>query len=58
MGPVVGFWYRKDLFAKSGITSAPTTIPQLESDNAKLKAHGITPIGLGGQAQWPDAFWW
>jgi raffinose/stachyose/melibiose transport system substrate-binding protein len=55
---VVGFWYRKDLFAKAGITTAPTTIPELESDDAKLKAHGITPIGLGGQAQWPDAFWW
>ena len=23
----VGFWYRKDLFAKAGITAAPTTIP-------------------------------
>ncbi len=55
---VVGFWYRTDLFAKAGITSAPTTIPELESDDAKLRAHGITPIGLGGQAQWPDAFWW
>ena len=55
---LVGFWYRKDLFAKAGITTAPTTIPQLESDDAKLKAHGINPIGLGGQAQWPDAFWW
>ncbi len=55
---VVGFWYRTDLFAKAGITSTPTTIPQLESDDAKLRAHGIAPIGLGGQAQWPDAFWW
>jgi len=45
---VVGFWYRKDLFAKAGITTPPTTIPELESDNAKLKAHGIAPIGLGG----------
>ena len=26
---VVGFWYRTDLFAKVGITSPPTTIPQL-----------------------------
>ena len=22
----VGFWYRKDLFAKAGITSPPTTM--------------------------------
>jgi raffinose/stachyose/melibiose transport system substrate-binding protein len=55
---VVGFWYRTDLFRRAGITSAPTTIPQLEADDAMLKAHGITPMGLGGQAQWPDAFWW
>jgi raffinose/stachyose/melibiose transport system substrate-binding protein len=55
---VVGFWYRKDLFVKAGITSPPTTLAELESDDAKLKAHGIAPIGIGGQAQWPDAFWW
>jgi raffinose/stachyose/melibiose transport system substrate-binding protein len=55
---VVGFWYRKDLFAKAGITSPPTTIPQLESDDAKLKAHGITPIAVGSKDGWPDAFWW
>jgi raffinose/stachyose/melibiose transport system substrate-binding protein len=55
---VVGFWYRKDLFAKAGITSPPTTLAQLESDDAMLKAHGIAPIALGGQSQWPDAFYW
>lgn len=55
---VVGFWYRKDLFAKAGITSPPTTIAQLESDDAKLKAAGITPISVGGGSRWPDAFYW
>jgi len=55
---VVGFWYRKDLFAKAGITAAPTTIIQLESDDAKLKAAGITPMALGGASMWPDAFFW
>src|SRR5580692_3686261 len=55
---VVGFWYRTDLFAKAGITSPPTTIAQLESDDVKLKAHGITPIALGGGSRWPDAFYW
>jgi raffinose/stachyose/melibiose transport system substrate-binding protein len=55
---VVGFWYRKDLFSKAGITSPPTTIAQLESDDAKLKAAGITPISLGGGSRWPDAFYW
>jgi len=55
---VVGFWYRKDLFAKAGITAPPTTIAQLESDDAKLKAAGFTPIALGGGSRWPDAFYW
>jgi raffinose/stachyose/melibiose transport system substrate-binding protein len=55
---VVGFWYRKDLFAKAGITSPPTTIPQLEADNAKLRTAGITPITVGSKDGWPDAFWW
>jgi raffinose/stachyose/melibiose transport system substrate-binding protein len=55
---VVGIWYRKDLFQKAGITSPPTTIPELESDNAKLKAAGIAPIALGSKDGWPDAFWW
>jgi raffinose/stachyose/melibiose transport system substrate-binding protein len=55
---IVGFWYRKDLFAKAGITSPPTTLTALESDDAKLKAHGIAPIAIGSKDQWPDAFWW
>jgi raffinose/stachyose/melibiose transport system substrate-binding protein len=55
---VVGFWYRKDLFAKAGISSPPTTLADLESDDAKLKAKGIAPIAVGSKDQWPDAFWW
>jgi raffinose/stachyose/melibiose transport system substrate-binding protein len=55
---VVGFWYRKDLFQQAGITSTPTTIAELESDDAALRAHGIQPIGLGSKDGWPDAFWW
>jgi raffinose/stachyose/melibiose transport system substrate-binding protein len=55
---VVGFWYRKDLFAKAGIGSPPATLAQLESDDAKLKAHGMTAIAVGSKDQWPDAFWW
>ncbi len=55
---VVGFWYRTDLFAKAGIASPPNTIAQLESDDAKLKAAGFTPIALGGGSRWPDAFFW
>jgi len=55
---VVGFWYRKDLFSRAGISSPPTTIAQLESDDAKLKAAGITPIAVGSKDRWPDAFYW
>ncbi len=55
---VVGFWYRKDLFQQAGITSTPTTVAQLEADDTALRAHGITPIAVGSQDRWPDAFWW
>ena len=55
---VVGFWYRKDLFQQAGITTTPTTIPELEADDAALRAHGITPITVGSKDGWPDAFWW
>jgi raffinose/stachyose/melibiose transport system substrate-binding protein len=55
---VVGFWYRKDLFAKAGISSPPATLTQLEADVAKLKAAGVAPISVGSKDQWPDAFWY
>jgi raffinose/stachyose/melibiose transport system substrate-binding protein len=54
----VGFWYRKDLFAQAGISSAPTTIPELEADVIKLKDKGIAPIAVGSKDQWPDAFYY
>ncbi|HEX4087455.1 MAG TPA: extracellular solute-binding protein [Trebonia sp.] len=54
---VVGFWYRKDIFKKVGIT-VPTTLAQLESDDAKLRAAGYAPIAVGSKDRWPDAFWW
>jgi len=55
---MVGFWYRKDLFTKAGITSTPTTLPQLNADVAKLKAAHIAPIAVGSKDRWPDAFYW
>lgn len=55
---VVGFWYRKDIFARAGITSPPATLAQLESDVSTLRQHGIAPIAIGGKDQWPDAFYW
>jgi len=54
---IVGFWYRKDIFAKDGIT-VPTTLAQLESDDTKLRAHGVAPIAVGSKDGWPDAFYW
>lgn len=36
-GGVRGIWYRKDQFAKAGITSAPTTWAQLVADAQKLQ---------------------
>jgi len=54
---IVGFWYRKDIFQKVGIT-VPTTLAQLESDDAKLRSAGYAPISVGSKDGWPDAFWW
>jgi raffinose/stachyose/melibiose transport system substrate-binding protein len=54
----VGFWYRKDLFTRAGITTPPTTMAQLDADVAKLKAAHIAPIAVGSKDKWPDAFWW
>ncbi|GAA1810303.1 extracellular solute-binding protein [Planosporangium flavigriseum] len=55
---VVGFWYRKDLFGKAGITTPPSTMDELNADIVKLKAANITPIALGGKDRWPDAFYY
>ena len=53
-----GIYYSKDLFTKAGITTTPTTIPELEADIAKLKAAGITPIAVGAKDAWPAAHWY
>jgi raffinose/stachyose/melibiose transport system substrate-binding protein len=55
---IVGFWYRKDLFQKAGISSPPATMDDLNADVAKLKAAHITPIAIGSKDRWPDAFYW
>jgi raffinose/stachyose/melibiose transport system substrate-binding protein len=55
---VVGFWYRKDVFAKAGIMSPPATMADLNADVSKLKAHHIDPVAVGSKDQWPDAFFW
>jgi raffinose/stachyose/melibiose transport system substrate-binding protein len=55
---IEGFWYNKDLFAKAGISAAPTTLTELNSDVTKLKDAGITPIAVGAGDKWPAAHWW
>jgi raffinose/stachyose/melibiose transport system substrate-binding protein len=55
---VVGFWYNEDLFAEAGIEAPPTTWEQLLDTIERLKQADITPIALGGQDRWPDAFYW
>ncbi len=53
-----GIYYSQDLFTKAGITTTPTTMPELEADVAKLKAAGITPVAVGAKDAWPAAHWY
>lgn len=53
-----GIYYSKDLFAKAGITTPPTTTDELVADVQKLKSAGITPIALGAKDAWPAAHWY
>ncbi len=55
---IEGFWYNKDLFTKAGIDAPPTTLPELEAANTKLRAAGITPIAVGAGDLWPAGHWW
>jgi raffinose/stachyose/melibiose transport system substrate-binding protein len=55
---VVGFWYRKDLFTKAGITATPTTLEELLQDATKLRAAGVEPVAVGAKDKWPTAFWY
>ena len=53
-----GIYYSKDLFKQAGITSTPTTIAELETDVAKLKAINVAPIAVGAKDAWPAAHWY
>ena len=55
---MVGIWYNKDLFAKAGITTLPTTWTELLAAVDKLKTAKVTPIALAGSEKWPGHFWW
>ena len=41
---LTGLFYNKDLAAKVGMTSVPTTLAELDAVLAKAKAAGVTPI--------------
>jgi multiple sugar transport system substrate-binding protein len=51
-----GIYYRKDIFAKHGITP-PKTWKELLDASAKLKANKVTPFAIGTKALWPTGGW-
>jgi ABC-type glycerol-3-phosphate transport system substrate-binding protein len=54
-GGVRGIWYRKDQFAKAGITSAPTSWAELTADAKKLQAKYPGSYGLGAPSDYTNA---
>lgn len=50
-------WYQPDIFAKNGI-AIPTTIEELETAAAKLKASGVAPFILSNKEKWEAQFYW
>jgi multiple sugar transport system substrate-binding protein len=52
-----GFFYRKDLFEKAGISTEPTTWAQFLDDCKKLKAAGVAPIAVPARDSWTLAAW-
>jgi raffinose/stachyose/melibiose transport system substrate-binding protein len=48
-GPLVGVFYNKELAAKIGMKTVPSTVADLEADLAKAKKAGITPIVASNQ---------
>jgi multiple sugar transport system substrate-binding protein len=54
--PFIGFnwpvWYNMDLLKRAGVTSVPTTVPELVDTAHKLRTAGIQPMALAG-AEWP-----
>jgi multiple sugar transport system substrate-binding protein len=51
-----GIYYRKDVFAKLGITE-PKSWKELVDACAKLKAAKITPFAIGTKQSWPTGGW-
>jgi N,N'-diacetylchitobiose transport system substrate-binding protein len=53
-GGVRGIWYRKDQFAKAGITSTPTTWADLVADAKKLMAKYPGTYGIGAPSNFTN----
>jgi raffinose/stachyose/melibiose transport system substrate-binding protein len=53
-----GIYYSKNLFQQAGIASTPTTMDELQTDVAKLKAIHVAPIAVGAKDAWPAAHWY
>ncbi|GIP52990.1 ABC transporter substrate-binding protein [Paenibacillus vini] len=47
-----GFIYNKNLFAKAGINTLPTTFTELKTAAEKLQAIGVTPFAIGYSDSW------
>ncbi|MBT0566628.1 extracellular solute-binding protein [Williamsia sp. CHRR-6] len=47
-----GLFYNRDLFARAGITSVPTTYAALVATAERLRAAGIVPLATGGTVGW------
>jgi len=54
-GGVRGIWYRKDQFAKAGISSAPTTWSELAADAKLLQQKFPGTYGLGAPSNYTNA---
>lgn len=52
-----GFYYRKDLFDKAGITETPNTWEEFKAVGEQLKSAEITPVTIGTKNLWPAAGW-
>jgi ABC-type glycerol-3-phosphate transport system substrate-binding protein len=52
----IGIYYNKNLFAKAGIRSFPTTWGEFAAACAKLKSAGITPFAMDGN--WVTLLMW
>lgn len=54
----ITFWYNKEILAKAGYSSFPTTWSEFMAMIPKIKALGVAPIAVAGGEKWPCMYWW